>query len=304
MTGQKPFLQQQALRVLSEEKYALLLATVFAAVPYLSFLSLVIVGLVTLRHGGKAGFQVFLPVLLMHVLVAVIRLPLHVALLMSVLGTLPCYLAAYFLKVTSSWRFVAIALLALVLGSAVCLHVFSSDFILQQYLHLLAALQHLTAEQSLLDFWANKGVTSPVFANYLLGVQGASLVFSAMLLLLFARQLQSQLFYPEGFRAEMQNFRGKKVDCAVVLLLLVLAYFENFLAINCLPLALLYCAFSGLSFVAYCFSNMRPLGLMLLLVLPTIFLAWVFLPLYALLGALDSVFNFRLYLSHKTGKAT
>ena len=241
----------------------------------------------------------------MHVLVAVIRLPLQTAIVMSVLGTVPCYLTAYVLRVTSSWRFVSIGLLALVLIAAICLHVFSSDFILQQYLHLLAAMQHLAAEQSnLLDFWGNKGVSSPVFANYLLGVQAASLAFSAMMLLLFARQIQSQLFYPGGFRFEIQNFRGDKIDCAVLLLLLALAYFENFLAINCLPLVLLYCALSGLSFATYCFSNMRPLVLMLLLVIPTIFLAWVFLPLYALIGALDSLFNFRLYLSAKTGKAT
>ena len=91
---------------------------------------------------------------------------------------------------------------------------------------------------------------------------------------------------------------------AMLLLLLALAYSERFLAIDCLPLVLFYFILSGLSLGAHLFSNMRPLALTLLLVAPMIFLSWVFLPLYALLGALDSLFNFRLYLSKKTGKAT
>ncbi|MDX2346118.1 MAG: hypothetical protein QNK11_04525, partial [Legionella sp.] len=86
-----------------------------------------------------------------------------------------------------------------------------------------------------------------------------------------------------------------------LLLLLGLAYSERFLAIDCLPLLLFCLMLSGLSFGASVFSHMRPLALTILLIAPLIFLSWVFLPLYALLGALDSLFNFRLYLSRKTG---
>ncbi len=301
----KGLFQQQALRALEQEKYALLLATLLAAVPYLGWLALTLMALVTLRHGANAGLKLLLPVMLMHVLVAVFSLPLSTAVLMSLMNVLPCYLAAYILRTTSSWRIVSAALFGLVLVGTILLQAFSPDFITQQYAHLEATIQNLSSGQiSALDFWLKRGVSPLVLANYLLGVQAASMAFSAILPLLLARSLQSQLFYSGGFREEMLHFRGDKIGFAVLVLLFVFAYLERFLAINCLPAVLLYFVLTGLSFVAFALSNMRPLALMLLLFLPLVFLSWVALPLYALLGAFDSLFNFRLYLSSRTGKAT
>ncbi|MDF1646126.1 MAG: hypothetical protein P1U61_03960 [Legionellaceae bacterium] len=302
---QKGFFQQQALRVLQQEKYALLLATVLAAVPHMDWLALALMSLVTLRQGAKAGAKLFAPVMFVQVLVAVLSVPVSTAVMMSILHVLPCYLAAYFLKTTSSWRVVSGVLLGLTVIGVIILQGFSPELITQQYVHLEAALQSMASSQmNTLDFFEKQGISSLVLANYLLGVQAASLAFSAIVPLLFARSVQSQLFYPGGFRSEMLNFRGDKTGSMILILLLVLAYFEHFLAINCLPVVLFYFILSGLSFVAYVFSNMRPLALVLLLVLPMIFLSWVVLPLYALLGVLDSLFNFRLYLSPKTGQAT
>lgn len=301
----KSLFQHQALRVLEQEKYALLLATLLAAVPYMDWLALTLMGLVTLRHGAKAGFQVLLLVFLVHVLVGVFSAPLLTAVIMSLLNVLPCYLAAYVLKKTASWRMVSITLLALIALSAMILQAFSPDFITQQYAQLEAVIRQVASSQTnAVSFWNNQKISSLVLAHYFLGVQGASLAFSAMMPLLFARSLQSQLFYPGGFRQEMLTFRGDKSDFVGLLLLLALAYSERFLAADCLPFVLFCFILSGLSLGAYLFSNMRPLALTLLLVAPMIFLSWVFLPLYALLGALDSLFNFRLHLSIKTGKAT
>jgi hypothetical protein len=301
----KGIFQHQAERVLAQDKYALLLATVLAAVPYMNWLALALMGLVTLRHGLKAGAQVCLPVTLVHVLVFVFSMPLSTAVMMGLLNVLPCLGAAYVLKTTSSWRMVSVALLLLVAIGAVLIQVFSPDFITQQYAHLEALIQQVTSTQpNVFAFWGSRGISSLVLAHYFLGVQAASLAFSAVMPLLFARALQSQLFYPGGFRQEMLNFRADKTDFVVLIALLAFAYSMRFLAIDCLPLVLFYFILSGLSFSAHTFSHMRPLVLTLLLVAPMIFLSWVFLPLYALLGALDSLFNFRLYLSAKTGKAT
>jgi hypothetical protein len=46
----KGFFQQQAERALAQNRYALLLATILAAVPYMNWLALALMGLVTLRH--------------------------------------------------------------------------------------------------------------------------------------------------------------------------------------------------------------------------------------------------------------
>ena len=301
----KGFIQNQALQVLNQKKYALVLVTLLAALPYMDWLALTLVGLVTLHHGMKAGSEVLWPVLLMRVLISIFSLSWPMAVAASVLHVLPSYLMACVLKQTVNWRFVSMAMLALLLITAVILQVFLPDFALQQYVHLEALLQQVMSNQAhTINLWHNQQVSTQVLAHYFLGIQGASLAFSAVVPLLFARALQSQLFYPGGFRQEMTTFRGAKIDFVVLLLLLALGYSEYALAMNCLPFVILCFVFSGLSLGAYIFSNMRPMALMLLLIAPMIFLSWVFLPLYALLGALDSLFNFRLYLSEKTEKVT
>ncbi|MCH9757287.1 MAG: hypothetical protein K0U37_08885 [Gammaproteobacteria bacterium] len=301
----KGFFQQQVRQALEQEKHALLLATVLAAIPYVGWLSLVLMALVTLRHGARAGFKLFLPVSLVYVLVSVFTVSLSAAVMSIFLNVLPCYLAAYTLRTTSSWRAVSVVLLGGVVIGTTVIQFFSPDFILQQYAHLETAIRTMASSQTnALEFWTKQGVSTLVLANCLLGIQAVSVVFSAIMPLLFARSLQSQLFYPGGFREEMLHFRGDKTSFAVLMILLVAVYFERFLGINSLPLVLFYFILAGLSLCAYAFSNLRPLALMLLLIVPMIFLSWVILPLYVLLGAFDSLFNFRLYLSAKAGKAT
>ncbi len=299
----KGLFQQQATRVLQQEKYALLLATVLAAMPFLNWLALSIVALVTLRHGAKSGLQVLLPVCLMHILVFVFSMPLKNAIALGLLNALPTFIAAAVLKATMSWQKVAAAWLGLVAVVMVILEVFVPQFALMQYAHLEVLVKPLAVNGvHPLAFWVNRGVSSDILAHYVLGIQAMALAFSSTIPLFFARSLQAQLFYPGGFKEEMQHFRGDKRALAALALLVALAYSGRTLAIDCLPLVLFCFMLSGLSFGAYVFSSMRPLALVLLLIAPLVFLSWVFLPLYALLGILDSLFNFRLYLSVKTGK--
>lgn len=297
--------QRQARRVLEQEKYAFISAMILAAAPFMEWLALSIMALVTLRHGVKAGFRLLLPIMLVQVLVSILKLPLITAVFAATLSVLPCYLAASTLQLTTSWRAVSGMLLGLVVVGAISLQLITPDFIGEQYVHLESALRNMARSQmNALEFWQNKGISPHILANYLLGVQAASLAFSAVVPLLFARSLQSQLFYPEGFRQEMLNFKGDKLSFALLALLLVLAYYEQLLAINALPAVLFYFLLAGLSFTAYAFSHLKPLVLFAVLILPLVLLAWLVVPLYLLFGAFDSLFNFRLYLSSKTGKAT
>lgn len=298
-------IQRQARRVLENDRHALILATVFSAVPFMGWLALAMVALLTLRKGWQAGGKLLLPVLLTHVLAACVSMPWSTAVFTVCINVLPCYLAAGVLQQTSSWRLVSAVLLLLVMVSSVLIQSLSPDFIVMQYEHLELAIRSMSSNQaSVLDFWGARGVSPAVLANYLLGVQAASIAFSAMMPVLFARSIQAQLFYPGGFREEMLYFRGDRTGFFILVLLLVAAYYEWTLAINGLPLVLFYFILAGLSLAAYVFSNMRPLALLVLLVVPMMLLAWVVLPLYMVLGAFDSLFNFRLYLSSKAGKAT
>ena len=213
-------------------------------------------------------------------------------------------MAACVLAQTSSWRAVAAALFGLVMLSALFFQGISPDFIASQYEHLQALMHSMASSQiNVLDFWESHGISPVVLANYLFGVQAASLAFSAMVPLFFARSIQSQLFYPGGFQQELRYFRGDKTSLAVFVLLFSAAYLDLVLAMNGLPLVLFYFTLAGLSLAACLLSRMRPLGVLVLLLVPTVLLPWVMLPLYVLLGAFDSLFNFRLYLSSKAGQA-
>ncbi|MDF1683363.1 MAG: hypothetical protein P1U36_01775 [Legionellaceae bacterium] len=295
--------QRQARRVLDEERYALASAAILSVLPYMGWLALALIALVTLRKGWQSSGVLVLPVMVGHTLLALKNVPISGAIFSAALNVIPCYLAAIVLGVTSSWRVVAAALFGAVMTSALCIQVISPEFIVSQYEHLQTLLRSLASgDVNVLDFWESHEVSPLVLANYLLGVQAASLAFSAMVPLLFARSIQSQLFYPGGFQQELLNFRGDKLSCAVLVLICTGAYSGQFLAINGLPLVLFYFILAGLSLAACLLSRIRPLGVLVLLLVPMVLLPWVMLPLYVLLGAFDSLFNVRLYLSSKTGK--
>lgn len=296
--------QRQAMRVLDNDRYALASAAILSVLPYMGWLALALIALVTLRKGWRIAGMLVLPVMVGHMLLALKSVPLSAAIFGAALNVVPCYLAAVVLGFTSSWRAAAAALLGLVMSGALFFQVISPDFIVSQYEHLQALMRSLAAGQvNVLDYWESHEVPPLVLANYFLGVQAASLAFSAMVPLFFARSIQSQLFYPGGFQQELLNFRGDKISLAVFVLLSAAAYSHLFLAINGLPLVLFYFVLAGLSLAACLLSRIRPLGVLVLLLVPTVLLPWVMLPLYVLLGAFDSLFNVRLYLSLKAGKA-
>ena len=301
---QEGIFQRQARRVLENDRYAFTAASLLSVLPYMGWLALALVALVTLRKGWRAGGVLVLPVMVGHMLLALKSLPFPAAASDAALNVIPCYVAACVLAQTSSWRAVAAALFGLVMLSALFFQGISPDFIASQYEHLQALMHSMASSQiNVLDFWESHGISPVVLANYLFGVQAASLAFSAMVPLFFARSIQSQLFYPGGFQQELRYFRGDKTSLAVFVLLFSAAYLDLVLAMNGLPLVLFYFTLAGLSLAACLLSRMRPLGVLVLLLVPTVLLPWVMLPLYVLLGAFDSLFNFRLYLSSKAGQA-
>ncbi|NCT56871.1 MAG: hypothetical protein GW760_04045 [Legionella sp.] len=297
------FIHRQARRVLDDDRYALASTAILSVLPYMGWLALALIALVTLRKDWRLGGLLVLPALVGNMLLSLKHVPMSGAILGAMLNVVPCYFAAIVLGRTSSWRAVAAALFGVVIGSAWLIQMVSPEFIVSQYTQL-KALMHtvLLGQVNVLDVWEAHEVSPLMLANYLLGVQAASLAFSAMVPLLFARSVQSQLFYPGGFQQELLSFRGNKLSLAVLVLLSTAAYSNRYLAMNGLPLVMFYFILAGLSLAACLLSRIRPLGVLVLLLVPTVLLPWVMLPLYVLLGAFDSLFNVRLYLSSNTGK--
>ncbi len=299
------FIQQQARRLLENDRYALLAVLVFMFLPYTTWVSMTVLSLVTLRKGWKQGAMLLLPALTAHVIATLTSVIWSVALIDAVVRILPCYFAACLLRTTSSWKVVSASFLCLVVIGAALLQWFLPDLIDAQYAYLQAAIREIDSGRTLLGFWDERGIESFVVANYLLGFQALCLFIAIISPLMFARSLQAQLFYPGGFRQEMLNFRGDKQSVIVLSLLCFAAYQNRLLAMNILPLIVFCFTLAGLSFSAnVLFNKMKPFKAGVMLLTPLMLLPLMMLPFYAVLGAFDGLFNFRLYLSSNTGKTT
>lgn len=293
---------QQMRRVLENERYALIAVILLTLIPYTSWLGMTVLSLVTLRKGVKQASLLVIPAMTAHAIVALTSTVWTVACIDALIQVLPCFFASYVLRVTNSWKAVASFFFCLLMIAALFVHLFVPKLIDAQWMYLEATLRNLDSGAALLQVWQEQHVPSAVLANYLFGVQGVCLIFALMTPIWFARSLQAQLFYPGGFRQEMLNFRGDKYGLLVFIVLSLAAYSDHTLAMNGLPMLVMYFALVGISLGAFMFAKMKPLKAMLLLILPAILMPMVMLPVYVLMGCLDSLINCRLLLATRAGK--
>jgi len=298
-------IRNQAKILLGSYRHALLCAVVFALTPYTLWLSLSVVALVTLRRGWRDGGLVLLPVCGAHVMWSLMSMGSAMALLNTTCTFVPCYLAACALRYTASWRAVAGFFLMGMLVVALLLQVFMPDFIMTQFEYIRSAMRELQVNSTLLAYINDKNsLNRLLLANYLFGIQMVGVVTSAILSLMTARSIQSQLYYPGGFKQEMLAFRANKLALLLFVVVFVAANQQNVLAMNLLPALVFYFLFAGLSFGFQLLSKRKMVSSLVLLVVPIVFLPFVMLPVYVILGSLDSLINFRLYLPSDAGKTT
>ena len=302
MSAPGGFILANARKILQTERYALFAVIFFMLVPYFAWLSVAILALVTLKNGWRQGLVLVLPAMIAHMVVLLWSTGVHLALLDSAFRVIPCYIAANVLRETQRWRFVSLFFLVLTVLTAAAMHVFFAKFIGLQYLYFQEYLKQMDGGSAALTILDQPGLSVIFKANLLFGIQELSMVLVSLTSLLFARSMQAKLVYPEGFRHELLNYRG---DWQVLLILLALcaaSYAGNAIAINSLPLTLFYFVMFGLSFAAHVFAQMKPIRVLILLGLPCVLLPLLALPFYVMLGCLDSVFNFRLFLASNSGK--
>ncbi len=288
--------KRQAELILSSRKNALLYAVVLALLPYCTWLAMMVVALITLRKGEQEGGRILGGVMLVHGLTVLTTVSPSVALFNTIILFAPTYLAACALRMTSSWQAVAAAMFLLTLASSVVIQTLIPEWVMSQYAVLQSILQASQPDHTLVK-WLNdtSGVPNVVIANYSLGIQLMCAVISVWSTLLMARSLQAQLFYPGGFTHELLSFRGNRLSSVVMLLLLGAAWQWNVVAINVIPVLILFYLMAGLSLCAsFVMGKKSSRMLLALLILPLLFMPFVMLPLYIVLGLLDSVFNIRL----------
>ncbi len=294
------FIQKQGTLLLTNRRYALLSAVLLSIAPHTMWLSLAIVALVILRKGIQIGTMFLMPVAISYLSMSLMAYTVNGAVINTLLTFLPCYVAACALYLTTSWRAVAAALFLQVLFMVLLVQFVFPEFIQAQYMYLQALIRESRPDNALLSLLQDASILKQtLFANYLFGIQVVMVVLSTLLPLLLARSVQSQLFYPGAFRQEILSFRGNKVGLLLWVAVFVAAMQQNTIAINILPLFLVYSVLAGLSLCANTLANKKTKGVFFIVLTPLVLLPFVAGPLYIVVAALDSVFNFRLYTPRK-----
>lgn len=299
-------LSKQGHFLLENDRYALLYIAVLVLIPFAAWLSATIVALITLRKGWVDGFRAALVGFTTLLFLSTLSMSLLAAVVTAFIAFIPCFLTAVVLRATASWQTAAIFLVLQILVGILLIHWLAPDLITNQYQYiekLVKELQQSTADSSLTNLLdKDKGFNPVVIANYMLGVQALSVAILALIPLILARSIQSELFYPDGFRQEMVAFRAHALGVVLLLFALIGAYQHNPLAISCLPVLVAYYVWAGISLSLYALAKDKGISWLLLLIVPLILLPLVALPVYVMFGALDSLFNFRLRLSQKPGE--
>lgn len=305
MTRFSAFIQNQGQHILQNERYAMLHAIILALLPYTTWLSVALVALVTLRKGWNASYKLLGMAMLAQLAVSLVQLSTTMAIIHTFLTFMPCFLAACALRSFANWRAVAAAFFIQAFIAVLVLQILMPDFMMQEYLFIQAALQEMQNENTLLALINEKTHLNPmILASYLLGFQVIGVVFSACISLMFARSVQSQLFYPGGFRQEMLTFRAEKLGLLLLVILLIAAREEHVMAMSLLPIFMFYFLLAGFSLSYQVLSKKRPLSSLVFLTVALVLMPFIMLPVYVIFGSLDSVFNLRLYLPSDAGKTT
>ena len=241
MTRMRGFAYTQGKYLLDNQKHALLYASLLAVFSFTAWLSAAVVALITLRRGVKEGCFLLFVAVVTHIAVTQVKIPFFSASINALLHFVPCFLAACILRFTASWSAVYRVLFVQVLLVIALLQQVAPDFIMAQFAYFQVVIKEMQPDGALSQFLAHINAEESVsLANYLLGVQAAGIVVSAVLSLILARAVQSLLYYPGGFRREMLGFRGHKIELIMLVGIIFLANHANVFAIACEPA--LFCA--------------------------------------------------------------
>ena len=268
-------------------RQAIALATVFACIPMLFWVSAAVIGLVILRRGAGEGLKIFAWAALPAIAWA------GMGQFSSIIGLTITAALALVLRQTVSWPKTLLALLPA--GAIIALTLAQ---LAPQQIALVSELVITFVRDYLSQAGQNPDdlveAMKPLVQYGVIGVVTWFNLISCILGLVLARSWQSQLYNPGGFRDEFHRIRLPVVVAMGLLAFTVLAAtFVPFLLVL-VPAATLPLLLAGLSLV-HALVRLRKMGnfwltgLYILLILVTQ-LAY---PVIVLTACLDSVFDFR-----------
>ncbi|RAP38087.1 MULTISPECIES: hypothetical protein [Legionella] len=296
-------LYKQGNLLLKNKLFAYSLAAALPFVPFASWLSLVIVALITLRQGARSGVGLLLTSLVASMLAANASYSVPYIAVSILLTNIICFLAAMVLRASASWQWVASATLGVTLLVIALTCSIIPDYIINEYNYILLIFSKLNSSDLLENLPKENSGDISFFASYFFGIKEACIAISALAPLLFARYIQSILFYPGGFKKELMAFRASRPIVGLFGIAMVGAYLNNLAAISCLPVLSVYLMIAGLCLMfSLTPKKGRAISLALLLI-PLVMRPDLMLRVYILFGSLDSMFNFRLRLASKASNS-
>lgn len=299
---QENFIQRHTRRLIDHEQYAFWTIIVVTLVPYIDWVASIILALVTLRRGPQKGLMLLIPALSARCVMGLISTTWPQACMDASLEVLPCYAAAVVLYRTQSWRWVWWGSFVVWMIAVSVIHHYYPEWIEVQWAYVAQILKQSDTTRRFINIWQPSSDIMPMLMNYVLGLQGVSLILNSMMSVGCARSLQSKLYYPEGFREELLHFRADRLSVGVLILFLGMAHQGYVLAMNGLPCLLLCFISAGLSVVMYFFRAMRSLKRIMIMLLPFALSPLFALLGYALLGCLDAILDCRLKLTSQVRK--
>lgn len=291
-------IKKVGLYLLKNRYHASWVALACALLPFVGlvtgWISLIIVGLVTLRNGLKEGGFVLIWASLPAIVLSLLGNP---ALLIGVILVrgVAIWLLAVLLRRTASWALVMQAAAGVAVLGISILHGIIPD-VSAWWLQQLAGYWEGVGRAFSLSVDSARAHELLLFISHMAsGIVAVSLLGFDLLLLILARAWQAALFNPKGLQKELYQLHMGYTVSVVSIVCVVAALLGSALAIDILPVLVALYAASGLSLVHNKLASQKDIRLPLMVVL--YFSLVLFLPYVALLlgavGFVDSWYNFR-----------
>lgn len=264
-------MRELASYVMRGRRQAIIVALLFTLIPFLGWVSDVIVVLVTLRKGAKEGGIVLLWMILPTAVLAIVGYP-DLWWYDIIAGSLVTYLLALVLRETNSWAWVLQVGMVFGLIGVMLVHLWVPNVpqLLSKGLvgYLLGMEKYFGLE---VDVASTQQLAQQI-AKYALGLQATLMLLVDLFNVVIARWWQSMLYNPQGLSTELRTIRLSSLAIGLVVLALVggiagLSFMQDSLPVLILPFVL-----AGLSLMHYLarfakVSNYWLIGFYVLLIL-------------------------------------
>jgi len=294
--------------VLQSRLHAMGMAFALSLVPLFgASLGILVAGLVTLRKGAFEGTLVLCATIAPYLLsYALSSAPAQPQMMMIATATIVAinivtWLLALVLRRYGNWSLVIEVAILTGIVLICAIHLVFPDVQdwwgsqLSAYLKKTASLLQQLAPEGVAD---EEQIEAGMIANikqYITGFVMASIIFNALLQLVVARWWQAVIFNPGGLRKELYQIRLGYVSAAVFVAVLALAYGDNAIGLDMMPVMVTAFCAAGLSLIHTVLASRKTGWFLLVLVyLGVLFVFPVGIMLVAIAGLLDSFFNLRL----------